>query len=93
MRATIFVTKVQSKQEMVAVNLYANRNRMIRMSLMVSIASSGFASYDNNWLPARSTYHRKRLDFLFGIFDMTKDGLVHVDDFQSLKHFPEKKPF
>merc|ERR1711957_29328 len=27
----------------------------------------------------------KEVDFLFGIFDMTKDGLVHIDDFQSLK--------
>ena len=31
-----------------------------------------------------------KVNFLFGIFDKTKDGLVHIDDFHSLKYFPEK---
>ena len=35
----------------------------------------------------------KEVYFLFGIFDKTKDGLVHIDDFQLLKYFPEKKPY
>ena len=37
--------------------------------------------------------HEKGVDFLFGIFDKTKDRLVHIDDFQLFKHFPEKKPY
>jgi len=179
--------KVQSKQEMVAISLDAYRNKMIRMSLTVSIASLGFATsttvagmYGMNLINGlenspsafanvvmttsaagavimagcmayisgsnmrRQTLRKveeietidraltnnmsaldytikqilenkkamdknefrksitdcqrsasiteKEVDFLFGIFDKTKDGLVHIDDFQSLKHFPEKKP-
>ena len=41
----------------------------------------------------RSAFIRdKELNFLFDVFDMTKDGLLYNDDFRSLENVVPQKP-
>ena len=72
--------KAQGKGEFLEKSLYENAELLLE-------------EYVRQLKNVQHEVQEKEVDFLFGIFDKTKDGLVHIDDFQSLKHFSEKKPY
>ena len=72
--------KAQGKGEFLEKSLYENAELLLE-------------EYVRQLKNVQHEVQEKEVDFLFGISDKNKDGLVHIADFQLLKQFPEKKPY